>query len=152
MPERYVETMQHQGPTQERAHRPILHVAIFDLAQQAFASAGFVEPTLLQDPEQPLPRPVSHEHRIGTLHTRHHLGLPPLKVMGRLQSPDEGVVAYAVKPLHGQSINFRDFALRRYHLDDLRDYVESAQEAGQANRDVQIIGHAFKTIAELKKH
>lgn len=150
MPEGHTETNDNPEPSAERRHRPVLRLAVFDLANRAFVSTRFDTPTLFRDHETPVTDTMPYLRYVETYHRRHRIyDLPALKVMGRVSSPDEEVVSFAVKPVHEGQIKFRQFALKRYDLEDFHAYVKKENENGNGSLDMQLIDNAFNEIKEL---
>jgi hypothetical protein len=134
------------------AASPRLHLAIFDLANRAFVSARFDAPTLLVDYDES--SALSPARRIESFHSRNaqHYNLPPLKSMGFLHTEDESMIVSAAQPAYMHSVRFRDFALRRYNLEELHSHVQKLNEAGEETQDTLVIDAAFKKLPELRRY
>lgn len=130
---------------------PQLYLAVFDLAQRAFVSARFDTPALLSD--QPTPGHETVSRRIESFHKRHRgrHALPPLKAMGFVTTEDTTSIAAAVQPVYGHAVDFREFTLRRYDLDDFYRQVQARNNNGDGTHDTAVIETAFDQIAELRR-
>lgn len=157
MPERNVETVLQKGPELERARQPLLHLAIFDLSRQSFASMSYDydTPTLFIDNDDSVDGRLTAARRIETVQQRHPMyGLPALKNIGRINTPDNTVSAYAVTPVYQERKNvLRNFAaFRRYHLDELHMHVQKLNNGDGRTLHTELLDAAFKSLPELSRY
>ncbi len=157
MPEGNVETSVQEGPVLERAPQSLLHIAIFDLGRQSFASMShtYNSPTLFIDNDPSIEGKLTAPKRIETLSRRHTMyNLPPLKNIGRINTGDNPVLAHAVTPVYQEKANIlRNLAaFRRYHLDGLHAHVLSINEGNEGTIHTEILDAAFRTIPDLSRY
>lgn len=150
--ERSPDSLDVNSSEKTEAASPQLHLAIFDLANRAFVSVRFDTPALLVDESEQSTPIAGSAKRVESYHLTHpRYNLPPLKNMGFIPSGQEDVIVAAAKPIHERGVRFRDFALRRYNLEDLHAHVRKLNETGTGTPDTEILNTAFNKLPELRR-